>query len=171
MANSFALTHQADTVGSLYREHHRWLVGFLQRRLGDRDNAADLAHDAFERLLRSDPAAALQQPRAYLTTIAKNLMVSHFRHVQVEQAYLDVLGSQPEAVAPSPESRALILETLERLCRLVEAMTPRTRTVFLLAQFDGLSYPQVAEQLGLSLDVVKKAMSKALQQCYAAVYE
>lgn len=171
MTNSFAITHQGDAVGMLYREHHRWLVGFLHRRLGDRDNAADLAHDAFERLLRGDASQALQQPRAYLTTIARNLMISHFRHAQVERAYLEVLASQPEATAPSLETRALILETLERLCRLVEAMTPRTRTVFLLAQLDGLSYPQVAQQLGLSLDVVKKAMSRALQQCYAVVYE
>ncbi|MDR5759408.1 sigma-70 family RNA polymerase sigma factor [Caballeronia sp. LZ035] len=165
------MTYQIDAVGVLYSEHHSWLVSFLYRRLGNRDNAADLAHDAFERLLRSDPAQALPQPRAYLTTIAKNLVVSHFRHAQVERAYLDVLASQPEATAPSLEARALILETLERLCRLVETMTPRTRTVFLLAQLDGLSYPQVAHQLGLSIDVVKKAMSKALQQCYAVVYE
>lgn len=165
------MPYQAAAVSTLYVEHHRWLVSFLQRRLGDRDNAADLAHDTFERLMHGYPEHALQQPRAYLTTIAKNLVVSHFRHAQVERAYLDVLATHPEATAPSLEARALILETLDQLCRLIEKMQPRTRAIFLLAQLDGLSYPQIAQQLDLSLDVVKKAMSKALQQCYLVVYE
>ena len=38
-------------VQTLYSEHHGWLQGWLQRKLGNRCDAADLAHDTFLRLL------------------------------------------------------------------------------------------------------------------------
>lgn len=50
-------------------------------------------------------------------------------------------------------------------------MTPRTRAIFLFSQVDGLSYPRIAEQLGLSVNVVRKDLAKAFKQCYAALYD
>ena len=38
---------------SLYQNHHPWLESLLRKRLGNRDDAADLAQDTFVRLLRS----------------------------------------------------------------------------------------------------------------------
>ena len=57
-------------VHRLYREHHAWLVELLSRKLGNREQAADLAHDAFERILRAGAVQA-GEPRAYLTTVAR----------------------------------------------------------------------------------------------------
>ncbi|WP_313062038.1 sigma factor, partial [Pseudomonas rhodesiae] len=37
----------------LYRDHHGWLQGWLRKRLGDREHAADVAQDTFLRLLVS----------------------------------------------------------------------------------------------------------------------
>ncbi|MET0125075.1 MAG: sigma factor, partial [Pseudomonas caspiana] len=40
-------------VDTLYRDHHGWLHGWLRKRLGDREQAADIAQDTFLRLLLS----------------------------------------------------------------------------------------------------------------------
>ncbi len=42
-----------DAVSHLYQDHHGWLQGWLRRRLGCAENAADLAQDTFARLLAS----------------------------------------------------------------------------------------------------------------------
>ncbi|MNL38482.1 putative RNA polymerase sigma factor FecI [compost metagenome] len=63
-----------------------------------------------------------------------------------------------------------MVETLVELCRLVDGMDARTRAIFLLAQLEGLSYPDVALRTGHSLDIVKKTMSKALQRCFSVMY-
>lgn len=170
MSDPAPATSSHDAIQTLYVEHHSWLLGFLRRRLGGADHAADLAHDAFERIMAVDPQPILAQPRAYLTTVAKRLLFRHHRRGVIEAAYLDVLAARGEPCEPSVESRLIVVETLVELCRMVDGMEARTRTIFLLAQLEGLSYPDVAQRTGHSLDIVKKTMSKALQRCYSVMY-
>lgn len=159
-----------DTVADVYRNHHGWLHGWLRKRLGCTHRAADLAHDAFERLWKAGPTVALDQPRAYLTTIAKHLTINQFRRQMLEQAYLDLLAQQPEAHAPSAEEQASIIETLHELWRLLDGMSERRRQVFMLAQLEGLSHAEIARRLGVSLNVVHKEAAAALGHCYQFIY-
>ena len=103
-----------------------------------------------------------------LVHIAKGLMVDHWRRQTVERAYLDALAAMPEPLAPSPESRALILETLIRIDAALEALPARTREIFLLAQFDGLKYDAIADRMSVSLATVKRHMQTGFVACLAA---
>ncbi|ALM86234.1 sigma-70 family RNA polymerase sigma factor [Bordetella sp. N] len=158
-------------IETLYRHHHGWLVGMLRRKLGNRENAADLAQDTFARLLTTTAAVQPREPRAYLCTVASRLAAQYFRRQALERAYLDALAQQPEAHAPSTETRALILEALEAISRVLDALPQRTRAIFLMAQLDGLTYPGIAAELNVTVNVVQKAMIKAFQHCYQAVYQ
>lgn len=161
------------SVHALYRDHYRWLVALLRRKLGGNvENAADLAQDTFERILSASAGAplALQEPRAYLTTVASRLAAQYFRRQALEQAYLDALAAAPAATAPSCEAQALVLEALGQVSRVLEGLPERARLIFLLSQLDGLTYPQIAKEIGVSVNVVQKAMSQALRHCYVAVY-
>ncbi|PWF21473.1 sigma-70 family RNA polymerase sigma factor [Corticimicrobacter populi] len=160
-----------DTVSALYRQHHGWLVQFLRRRLsGDHQHALDLAHDTFERVMRTGIAKVPVEPRGYLATIAQRLTIDQFRRHTLEQAYLDSLACQPETLAPSPETTALMLEALAAVCTMLDAMPSRMRRIFMLAQIDGASYQDIAAQLEISVNIVQKDMLKAWQHCYAAIY-
>ncbi|WDZ94911.1 sigma-70 family RNA polymerase sigma factor [Herbaspirillum sp. WKF16] len=161
-------------LAMLYSDHHGWLKTWLRGKLGCAADAADLAQDTFLRLLnRDEPAAAMQglrQPRAYLTRIAQGLVIDHWRRRDVERAYLDALAGQPEAQAPSPETRALIIETLVRMDAALDALKPRTREAFLLAQLEGMSGPAIAERLGVSLATVERDLNAGWQQCYRVYF-
>ena len=91
---------------SLYREHRSWLLSWMRARLGHcSDRAADFVQDTFVRILQSGASAAeITQPKSYLATIARGLMVDHFRRNDIEQAYLAELAHMPEALQPSPKS-------------------------------------------------------------------
>lgn len=167
---SKSLLVAADPVDTLYRDHHRWLVALLRRKLGNIDHAADLAHDTFERILKVDLRVVLPEPRAYLTRVASNLAVSHVRRASLEQAYLAALSQLPEPMAPSPEDRMLVMEALSAISAVLDGMAPRARDIFLLSQLDGLGYAEIAAQQGMTVKGVQKSMSKALQHCYAALY-
>lgn len=70
-------THNSfeQDVEVLYLQHHSWLKGWLQRRLGEAADADDLAHDTFVRIIRArSPVNELKQPLAYLATIANSLL-------------------------------------------------------------------------------------------------
>jgi RNA polymerase sigma factor (sigma-70 family) len=155
-----------------YADHHGWLNGWLRRQLGCSQRAADLAQDTFVRVLsKDDDMAAIREPRAYLHTIAKGLLINHWRRRQIEQAYLDALALQPEPVVPSPESQALIVETLLRIDAMLTQLPTRVRSAFLMSQLHGMTYVAIATELGVSERMVKKYMAQAMLHCLILVAE
>lgn len=156
------LTHEG-----LYREHRSWLTDWLRRRLGaGSDRAPDFMHDTFVRLLQAgERPPALAQPRPYLATIARGLLVDHFRRQDLERAYLEELAAWPVALQPSPEEQAIVVETLLALDRMLDGLGAKPRQAFLLAQLEGWEHARIAEHLGVSVSSVKKYLHKAVLQC------
>ncbi len=66
-------THAAQV---LYQQHHGWLHGWLRYKLGNAFDAADLTHDTFVRILAGRDIVAISQPRAYLTTVARGILIN-----------------------------------------------------------------------------------------------
>lgn len=157
-----------QTIHTLYSDHHGWLHNWLRRKLGCSQRAADLAHDTFLRLLAREEAVAIQEPRAFLTTVAQRVLSNHRRRECIERAYLDVLAQMPEALAPSPEDSAMLLETLVEIDRLLDGLPRPVKRAFLLAQLDGLSQAAIAAELGISVTTVKRYLVRAGVQCYFA---
>lgn len=172
---SGVLMRSDDTLGTadlglLYRTHHSWLHGWLSQRTGCRENAADLAQDTFVRLLKTRQSSPLREPRAYLSSIARGLMIDQYRRRELERAYLESVALLPRQEVPSAESRLLILDALERIDRMLDLLKPRVRQAFLLAQLDGLTCTQIAAKLGVSRATVERDLAKALQHCYRLRY-
>ncbi|WP_457787717.1 sigma-70 family RNA polymerase sigma factor [Pseudomonas sp. PL-6] len=166
------MAHSAsnDSLATLYRGHHGWLLGWLRQRLGCPQQAADLAQDAFVRLLLQREAPAVREPRAFLATVARGLLIDHYRRASLERAYLEALAQLPEPQVPSPESQALVMESLVAIDRLLDGLRPAVREAFLLSQLDGLTYPQIAERLGLSVSSIQQYMAQAFAHCYRVAY-
>ena len=111
----------ARAFETLYRDNRSWLEQWLSRRLGSAWDAADLSQDTFIRVLASSQSVAeLQEPRAYLKTVGKRLLINFYRRRSLEQAYLDALATLPADVAPAPEQRWQVLETLHALDQLLD---------------------------------------------------
>lgn len=159
----------AHTVEVLYNAHHSWLNSWLRRKLGCPDSAADLTQDTFMRVLTTRNPQPVLEPRAFLTTIAKRVLFNHYRRQDLERAYLDTLAQIPEQVAPSEEERAIILQTLTELDQLLDGLPRAVKQAFLLAQVDGLTYNEIARELGISLATVKRHLNKAAMRCYFAL--
>lgn len=154
------------TIAMLYTDHHAWLQAWLGRRLGNAADAADLAHDAFIRLIdkprRFDSAP---EARGYLRSMANGLCVDLWRRRSIEQAWLDTLAAQPEAVAPSAEHQAIVLETLYEIDTLLRSLPPRAAQAFVMAVACDMTYREVAQELGVSVRMVAKYIAKATLHC------
>jgi RNA polymerase sigma-70 factor (ECF subfamily) len=160
-----------EAVSDMYALNHRWLVNWLYRKLRCPHNAADLAQDTFTRILVTRNKLYVTEAKALLTTIAKGLVVDHFRRQAIEAAYLDALMQLPESQAPSSEANALIMETLCEIDRMLDGLPIKARRVFLLSQLDGMTYPEIAKKLHISLSSVQKYMTQTYAACYAVRYE
>ena len=71
--------------------------------------------------------------------------------------------------APSPEERALLLEALDAIDRMLDGLPPAVRRAFLMAQLEGMKQAEIAQELGISLASVKRHLVKAGMHCIFAV--
>jgi RNA polymerase sigma factor (sigma-70 family) len=154
-----------DEARTLYEDHHGWLQGWFRRRLGNAADAADLAHDAFLRLIVK-PAprgfTSALEARAYLKTMAQGMCVDLWRRRQVEQAWLETLAALPECVEPSPEHRAIVIETLLEIGALIGQLPDKVGQAFVLAQIHGMPTREIATELGVSERMVQKYLARAM---------
>ncbi|KAF1068980.1 MAG: putative RNA polymerase sigma factor FecI [Pseudomonas citronellolis] len=157
----------SSKLGFFFSDHHRWLLQHVQRYLGHRADSEDTAAEAFCQILTAqvDPQS-IQQPRAYLSTIARRLIYDRHRRRRLERAYLDYLSQRPEAFEPSREERALLLGALTQVDRTLDGLPTVVRRAFLLSQLDGLGYVEIARRLDVSERSVGRYMKQALRQIY-----
>lgn len=151
-----------ESLDQIYRAHHGWLTGWLRRRL-DAPEAEELAHDMFVRLIASGQVDRLREPRAFLTILAQGFLANFWRRKAVENAYLEVLATQPESLSPSSEQHALVLESIFKVDQLLSSISPKAKHAFLLARIDGLTHAQIAVEVGVSERMVRKYLNQAMR--------
>lgn len=151
---------------ALYGDHHDWLQGWLRRRLGNAADAADLAHDAFLRLLVT-PRRFGSQPeaRSYLRAMANGLCVDLWRRRQIEEAWLAALASQPAAFSPSAEHQVIVLQALQEIDSLLGSLSANAARAFVLAVGCEMTDREVAAELGVSSRMVRKYVAQAMLRC------
>lgn len=157
----------ADTLDALYQGHHGWLLNWLRRRLHCPHNAADLAQDTFVRVLSTGPYVVPREPRAFLATVARRLIIDNSRRKRLEKAYLDELQLWAAHLdqAPSAEQIFEAVRVLEGIDRALSRMLTRVREAFILRHMEGLNQTQIATRLGVSLRTVQLDLVLALEAC------
>ncbi|MCU1763581.1 sigma-70 family RNA polymerase sigma factor [Pseudomonas sp. 14P_8.1_Bac3] len=162
-----------QTVHDLYSEHHGWLFGWLRKKLGCPQNAADVSHDTFVRILTSrDSLTSLREPRAFLTTTARRLIIDGARRRQIEDAYLRELAltvEMLEGYQQSPEQILLTLEALEQIAFVLDGLAHKAQQAFLLYFLEGLGQADIALRLEVSERMVRKHLMNALLHCNHAL--
>lgn len=163
-----AASANASSIEMLYGEHHAWLQGWLRRRLGNAADAADLAQDAFLRLLVK-PAprgfGSVGEARAYLRAMAQGMCINLWHRREIEQAWLDTLAARPEEYAPSAEHQAMVLEALHEIGVMLLELPEKAARAFLMAVACDMTDREVARELGVSDRMVRKYVAQAMLRC------
>lgn len=159
------------SLDSLYRAHGRWLTDWLAVRARCHANASDLAQETFCRIAEQSVLRLHSHPRRYLATVARRLLIDDVRRKASERAFLDaytlLMGS---AEQPGPDRVAEAVQELCAVGELLGQLPVRVRSAFLMSRLDGLTYAQIAAELGVSASMVKQYIARAFLHCYVAAY-
>jgi RNA polymerase sigma-70 factor (ECF subfamily) len=159
----------AATFEDIYRTEHRRLLCKLRCRVGP-DEAPDLVQEVFARLLGSGSLERLDNPKAYLSRITRNLLIDRARRKQQGRPVLFPLDEDRIPPTPPEQTRRIEAIDLQRLYRrTVRAMPPKTRRVFVMHRVHRLTYKEIAAELGVCIQTVDYHMVRALAMCRAAI--
>jgi RNA polymerase sigma-70 factor, ECF subfamily len=172
------LALQPDDIERLYRERARELLVFCARRTYDADVALDLVAEtfavAFEQRSRCRGGSA-EERVAWLYGIARNLVARFWRRGAAEQRAVKRLGMEVRDLSAEERERVEQLADLRELRRRVAADLDRLgvdqREAVRLRVVEELDYPQIAARLGVSEDVARARVSRALRRMAADVAE
>ncbi|MGE1174846.1 sigma-70 family RNA polymerase sigma factor [Pseudomonas sp. BW7P1] len=145
-----------------FLEHYEELIGTWTRRLRNRSQAEDLAHDTFVRVLESD-SSAVQQPRAYLHQTARNIAVDGYRREDRRGAMESQAIDLGEAPNGDPEHYMHAIQLADSIERALTELPLNCRRVFVWQKIEGLTQAEIAERLGLSRNMVEKYMIRTLR--------
>ena len=138
---------------------------FLARKLGNGEEAEEVAHDAFEKLLRQVEHENIKDLRRFFFTMANRMALDALRRREVQGRFLreqPVDDQQDLHTQDDPERILLGRERLSIVQRVLAALPRKTQHVFLLHRFEGYTYAEIARQVGLSQKSVEYHMNRAL---------
>ncbi len=154
---------------ALFAEKSASLSSYFLRRVAHRWDAQDLVQEVYLRLLRIGPADAanIRDPDAYLFTVAANLVREHAVLRQQLPLGSDSLEHVMEQLsAPSNVEADMDRELRrQRLGVLIERLSPKCQAVLLMHYRDDMSYREIAQNLSISTNMVKKYIVKGLAAC------
>jgi RNA polymerase sigma-70 factor (ECF subfamily) len=146
------------------------LVQYFRRRTRNSQDVEDLVQEVFLRIVNRSSGGGVENLRGYVFQTAASVLSDHFRR-RASHCADDHVEFEPDRHAGTEVDAERILESREALgfvAAALHALPQRTRTIFVLRRLDGLSYKDIARQLGISVSAVEKQMVRAVHQLLAA---
>lgn len=161
-------------ITQLFLAHHHELHTYLVRKLRDTEVALDLTQETFLRFaehMKKNADSNIENERSYLYRTAHNLAVDHIRtrHKTPTATSANVDMNEMAHDHPSPEQTVQAQGELEHVRKIMDALPPRTRNVFILTRLEGLTYSETAQRLGISDSSVQKHLASAIRHVMAGL--
>lgn len=164
----------ARAFEQLVQRHRAAVFNFLLRLLGDRARAEDLLQETWLKVVRSAPSYEKKAKfTTWVYTIARNLCVDQSRRDRHRAAAsLDAtpdndegrsLGERLPDARPTPERAAHGLQLREAIEVALKKIPEEQREVFLLREYAGVPFKEIAEVTGVPENTVKSRMRYALE--------
>jgi RNA polymerase sigma-70 factor (ECF subfamily) len=157
---------RAGEVERLFRDHNDALIRFLTLRLHSRQEAREVAQEAYVRLLQLERPDVTSFLRAYLFRIAGNLAIDRLRRRTTETRFRESEGEQELFDAP-PDPLA-VAEEDERVSQVrgfLHELPDAVRDAFLMFRVEDLDQETIARRLGVSDRMVRNHITRALMYC------
>lgn len=128
------------------------LTTFLRHNWRNRADISDLLQDIYVRVYDTARTALPTSTRAFVFSIARNLLIDRVRHERVIslQAVEDLEALNIAADAPGPDAYTMAREELRRVQAALEHLPPRSRETIVLFQIHGLSRHEIAVRMGIT---------------------
>ncbi len=164
------LAGEEVAISHLIERHSARVRSYIRMMVKDRDLAEDLFQETFIKAVRVIDEGRYTDNNRFLSwvlRIAHNIVIDHFRAkknnttIGESQAGYDMLGSLKFATEPI-EDKIIHQQIAEDVRRLVDFLPDEQREVVMMRYYQDLSFKEIAEQSGVSINTALGRMRYAL---------
>lgn len=147
-----------DAFSELYDRHSPRVFAYCRRFLGNKEEAQDVLQDTFIRLYKSSYSdREMTNVPAFILTIARNLCVNSQKKKKPLVSYEDYMDVRENHSKDEDELLNLIKMAME-------VLPDDYREVFILREYEGLSYLDIANITDSTMSNVKVRIFRAKQK-------
>jgi RNA polymerase sigma-70 factor, ECF subfamily len=149
----------------VFRAHYPSMVTVVRRIVFAPDVAEELVQDVFFKLwTKRESLAEIDALKTYLYRAARNTALNHLRRLKLEQAHEEREAAKGEpATIESTDDSATASELTEAVNAAINRLPTRCREIFLMSREGGLTYGEIAAELGISIKTVETQRGRALK--------
>jgi len=157
-----------DAFTQLVAEHHAEIFRYLMRVTGRPSDADDLSQETFLRAFRARASQNSCEPRAWLFTIATNLIKNHFRAQKRRRRAHDALRERVPS-GPDRDGEVSGRDVGEVVERIVAGLPLKQRLAFVQRKVHGFEYEVIAQNLRCSPESARANVFQATKKIRRAL--
>ncbi|SJZ83790.1 RNA polymerase sigma-70 factor, ECF subfamily [Chitinophaga eiseniae] len=147
----------------IYQSYERKVYNIAFFYTGSEEDAEDIVQDVFTSLWLRREKIELKGPlENYITRCAKYTAFFYLKMRQ-KKKHATENAAAPRAL-DGPEEHIRYKDMQAYLHRLLESLSHKTREIFFLSRYNGLSYPEIANKMDISVKTVEYHVSLALRK-------
>lgn len=165
------MSHNAPDPSEWYKEylqpHEPMLRAWLKSRYQDKIDVEDVIQESLIRVLKAKEDHDLKSPKAFFFATARNLALDHVRRSKVvfNEALLYEEAMELIDDSESIEETVSRNHELEILTEAIQTLPERCRRIFTLSKVYGMTYNQIADEMGISFNTVSAQIAIGLSKC------
>lgn len=149
---------------TVFRKYYQALVNYAFSMLKDKEESEEIVQHVFVNVWHKRGEITIQTSlQAYLYRAVNNQCLNKIRHLKVRENHKNEVAYSSETYYEHTAEELISKELKNKIHASLEKLPERCREVFELSRFEGMSYAEIADTLGVSVKAVEKQMSKALK--------
>lgn len=143
-------TDMKQLIAETYLTQFDRLVGFICKKVNDRNDAEDLAQDAFMRLLNYDREIIAENIQNLLFTVANNLVNDYLRHLYIRNDAHSNIVQTADWWNEDTEEKVVAKDLVSLEKKKLDSMPGQRRIIYIMRMHEGKNSQEIAERLGIS---------------------
>lgn len=150
MENLTISLRQDALIAQVYETKRDAIIGYINRRIGKRSEAEDLAQDVFIQLLGYTTLLNEATLTNLIYTIARNLTIDYLRRNIRNRSASEYLYHTSRRSSSITEEQVAANDLIEAENRYIDTMSPQKSRIYCLAAHDGKSAREIATICNIS---------------------
>jgi RNA polymerase sigma-70 factor, ECF subfamily len=148
----------------LFRSHYSSLCSYANHFLNDLDASEEVVQEVMLKIWMTRNELRIETSlKSYLFRSVRNGCLNLLKHDHIRDEYRLHAESRTGDLFQSGEDDLIATELEGRIRKAIDDLPMERRKVFILSRYEGLTYGQIAEKLGISAKTVENQMGKAMK--------